>query len=678
MYWKKSFLALGCATVLTAGQFAGCVLPFGVSAEVFAEEAVTPSVSLAYQAVEAGQTLNYTLTGIAESEITKTQWFVDGTLAASADGVCGYTVKGADEESLISYKVTLSSGEVYEGKVYFSALPVLYLDCENEYDSFQEKTEEYAATTTTLVAKGMAPEQLYSGDSGIRLRGNSTAGLAKKPFKLKLDKKTDLLGMGKNKNWALLANAIDTTNMRNKLLLDFSGDIGAPTYMQSENVSVVFNGQYLGVYELCEQVRIGSTRVDIHDWEDTAEAVSDALLLQLQSEKVITKAQKKSISSAVEDELNADYSWLSGDHSFYSPTLAGMGIGFDQTFSLDDYVNFEDLAIPAPTGGALIEMDFYTGQAAELLTAYQQPYYFDTPENGATYTALHDYMKEYIQTVEYALHDTDFIYDNSDTHYYTAETGRFSRSRQKWVDMKYNVNTSFTSQYDHTHYSELLDIDSAVVNFLVCEYSRNWDSMKNSAFMYKDIDGKMFMGPAWDFDWAWGNSMYGIFTDLPEGWQTTDDYFANEQYYQSTQWNRYLIKDPYFLSLVYEKYKEIRPTVIEDMIKDGGLIDTYYEKYKNASHANDEVWGGSMGTYSGATYDDEVQRMKTFITTRVAWMDKQFTSLETLRKSLGGYVTSDAIKVESVDTGAKAGSTVITASTTNANAAKISFQITGT
>jgi hypothetical protein len=345
---------------------------------------------------------------------------------------------------------------------------------------------------------------------------------------------------------------------------------------------------------------------------------------------------------------------------------------------LSYYVNFEYLDLPEATGGALVEMDFYTGSSAELLTAYKQPYYFDTPENGSTFTELYDYMKEYIQTIEYALHDTDFTYNNSDTHYQNTGEGQYDQWRYKRINTSYSVAAAFTSQYENVHYSQLLDMDSAVINFLVCEFSRNWDSMKNSAYMYKDIDGKLIMGPAWDFDWAWGNSMYNIDTDFPTGWQTTDEYFANEQYYQTVQWNRYLIKDPYFLERVYEKYQEIRPTVIEDMIKDGGLIDTYYEKYKNASLANDAKWGGSMGTYSGAAYDTEVARMKSFITKRVAWLDEQFASLDTLRTSLGGYVTSSRIAVDSVDTDSKAGYTIITASTTESTAAKISFQINGT
>ena len=70
--------------------------------------------------------------------------------------------------------------------------------------------------------------------------------------------------------------------------------------------------------------------------------------------------------------------------------------------------------------------------------------------------------------------------------------------------------------------------------------------MKNSVYFYKDLDGPWYLEPAWDYDWGWGNSMYTLNTWYTDEWQTTSDYYANETYYQTVQWNRYLIRDPIF------------------------------------------------------------------------------------------------------------------------------------
>ena len=51
--------------------------------------------------------------------------------------------------------------------------------------------------------------------ASFKVRGNSTALAEKKPFTFKFSKKKDVLGMGKGKKWALLANCFDPTLMRN-------------------------------------------------------------------------------------------------------------------------------------------------------------------------------------------------------------------------------------------------------------------------------------------------------------------------------------------------------------------------------------------------------------------------------------------------------------------------------
>ena len=37
------------------------------------------------------------------------------------------------------------------------------------------------------------------------------------------------------------------------------------------NVVLILNGQYQGLYELCEHVRVGGSRVDVFDWEELAD-----------------------------------------------------------------------------------------------------------------------------------------------------------------------------------------------------------------------------------------------------------------------------------------------------------------------------------------------------------------------------------------------------------------------
>ena len=104
--------------------------------------------------------------------------------------------------------------------------------------------------------------------AGVKIRGNSTSYALKKPFNIILSKDADILGMGSSGKWALLANAFDKTMLRNKLVFDFSADIGLKYSPESRFADLVFDGKYLGCYQLTQAIEMGRDRVNIHPAED--------------------------------------------------------------------------------------------------------------------------------------------------------------------------------------------------------------------------------------------------------------------------------------------------------------------------------------------------------------------------------------------------------------------------
>jgi uncharacterized protein YjdB len=69
--------------------------------------------------------------------------------------------------------------------------------------------------------------------------------------------------MGKYKNWVLLANAFDKTLLRNKLVFDFSEEIGLRYTPNFKVVDVWLNGIYIGNYLLGEPIEVNKDRVNI-------------------------------------------------------------------------------------------------------------------------------------------------------------------------------------------------------------------------------------------------------------------------------------------------------------------------------------------------------------------------------------------------------------------------------
>lgn len=104
-----------------------------------------------------------------------------------------------------------------------------------------------------------------SGAVQFKVRGNSTAiaSIPKKGFTFKFAKKTDVLGMGKGKKWALLANCFDPTLLRNYLMFDLAEKLGLPYVSRQKFVELWLDGSYRGCYTVYEPVQAGGDRVDI-------------------------------------------------------------------------------------------------------------------------------------------------------------------------------------------------------------------------------------------------------------------------------------------------------------------------------------------------------------------------------------------------------------------------------
>lgn len=112
----------------------------------------------------------------------------------------------------------------------------------------------------------------YSESDQLKGRGNTTWGWNKKPYAVKLNKKTELLGMPKHKRWALLANSIDRSLMRNRLAFEIARRCkGLEWTPRSRYVEVVMNGKHQGSYLLVEQIKADENRVPVPSGNDALE-----------------------------------------------------------------------------------------------------------------------------------------------------------------------------------------------------------------------------------------------------------------------------------------------------------------------------------------------------------------------------------------------------------------------
>lgn len=125
----------------------------------------------------------------------------------------------------------------------------------------------------------------------IKGRGNYSWTFPKKGYKIKLDKKADLLGMGASKHWVLVSNFYDHSMLRNATATELSRRVfGSSAWIpQYRFVDVVLNGRYDGTYQLSEQVRIADNRIDIKSLDETldksSKKISGGYLMEWNSRK---------------------------------------------------------------------------------------------------------------------------------------------------------------------------------------------------------------------------------------------------------------------------------------------------------------------------------------------------------------------------------------------------------
>lgn len=99
----------------------------------------------------------------------------------------------------------------------------------------------------------------------IRGRGNSTWGLAKKPYRLKFNNKEKFLGKdgANSKKWNLLANAADKTMIRNALTFALGEFTSLAFNPGTKFADLTINGEYMGTYQITDQIEVKKKRVDI-------------------------------------------------------------------------------------------------------------------------------------------------------------------------------------------------------------------------------------------------------------------------------------------------------------------------------------------------------------------------------------------------------------------------------
>ena len=361
-----------------------------------------------------------------------------------------------------------------------------------------------AITTTTAPTNRQKVEAHmktdgYDGPIGIKLRGNSSLGFNQKKYTIEIrdangkDLDVSLLGMPAHSKWVLLAPYNDVSTMRDPLAFQLWRNMGH-WGPRTVMCEVTVNGEYRGIYILAEAIKRGADRVNI------------------------SKLKKSEVS--------------------------GLDI----------------------TGGYLLRIDTFD-------------------ENDATFTSKLPGIGDGIMSSEVIW---SCIYPKKKN----LQPEQLAYI-QNYVDTVEQVIQSDSFADPERGYARYIDVPSFVDYFIHTELSLNADAYRRSAYFYKERSseakeqgslpkersseaqgqvpdvlvgshqppakgksGKLFAGPVWDFNYAFGNSNLAN-ADNIESWC----YEGGNNNPTPAIWQR-LLQDPAFRHAVKQRYEQLRKGVL--------------------------------------------------------------------------------------------------------------------
>ncbi len=449
----------------------------------------------------------------------------------------GDVLRGISEERVYELLVPADGGEGLKCEaafMYSSDLPVLSLTTASGSTDFIDEDKENQEEGSAALY-GESGEKLYTGKmESLRGRGNSTWGLSKKPYQIKLCEDVDFFGFGEAASFNLLANGYDETRLRNQVALELASELEMKYVPDGKMIDLYINNCYYGNYFLTEKIRVDEGSVAIRDMEKLLEAVYSPQEIEKLTPGGNEAGTRKWVETGIDnDDLSGGYLLEREIESRFETEISG--------FVTD-------------------QGDCYT---------LQSPLY--ASEDQVNYIA--DLMQEF----------QDAVSKEDGIHPVTGK-----------------------------HYSEYIDVDSFIRKYLVEEISKNYDGGVTSSFFYKPEDSvsrKIFAGPVWDYDVAFGNCNLDRIASNPAGITRLRDHV-----YGTDVFAKLYEKEDFYGQMV-KMYEEKALPCLNSLLAGG--IDKMVLESRKSAEMDSIRWEELENRYQYyEEYDNDVRYLKYFIEKR--------------------------------------------------------------
>ncbi|NVM05314.1 MAG: CotH kinase family protein [Candidatus Helarchaeota archaeon] len=325
----------------------------------------------------------------------------------------------------------------------------------------------------------------------------------------------------------------------------------------------------------------------------------------------------------------AEEDWIL--HGPYSDkTLMRNFLAYNLSNQIDCYASrtkFVELFINS-SGGALEGQ--YKGIYLFVEKIKRDEYRVNITELNSTHTTYPDITGGYILKFDNLDPNDGYFYTNRGTRiiyvYPNAEDMEDRPDQRSWIQNYINdfetalYGPNFTDPVEG--YAKYIDVNSFVDYLILIELLKNPGAYTVSAYFHKDRNGKLVMGPIWDYNIAMGNGDHNI----------KDWVFRNRGF-----WFRRLLEDDNFVNNVTNRWNELRAGIISiqnitSLINNTAslLNESQIRNFQKWSVLGRWIWPNTPPDYP-KTYWGEIENLIDWFEDRINFIDNHISEIGDVR-----------------------------------------------
>ena len=177
---------------------------------------------------------------------------------------------------------------------------------------------------------------------------------------------------------------------------------------------------------------------------------------------------------------------------------------------------------------------------------------------------------------------------------------------------------------------EKIDFISFIDYLIISELSKDVDAYRLSVFLHKDSeinDGKLNMGPVWDYNLAFGNVDFCQSSNI-SGWVLEEETACRTSI--PSFWHDLLQNESFRESLIL-RWGELRNNVLsfDNIFHHIDSVSYYLDDAQNRNFEKWDILGEWVwpNYQIGPTYQDEIDFLKYWIHNRINWIDQNINNI---------------------------------------------------